>query len=58
MGGGPQGVDASYYPTEAQSVCFPPLIHSYDNTIGPYLIAPFYNIIPNAIQRTLSAGAR
>ena len=35
IGGGPQGVDASYYPAEAQSVCFPSLIHSYDNTIGP-----------------------
>ena len=57
MGGGPQGVYASYYHAETENVCFPPLIHSYDNTIGPYLIAPFYNI-PNAIQRTLSAGAR
>ena len=34
-GGGPQGVDASYYPAEAENVCFPCLIHSYDYTIGP-----------------------
>ena len=35
MGGGPQGVYASYYHAEAENVCFPYLIHSYDYTIGP-----------------------
>ena len=34
-GGRQQGADASYYPAEAESVCFHSLIHSYDNTIGP-----------------------
>ena len=34
-GGGQQEADASYYLAEAESVCLPSLIHSYDNTIGP-----------------------
>ena len=33
-GGGEQGADASYYPAEAESVCFLSLIHSYGNAIG------------------------
>ena len=56
-GGGQQGADAPYYPAETESVCFPSLSHSYDNTIGPLLIAPFCNIIQHNIQPTLSAGA-
>ena len=57
-GGGQQEVDAPYYPAETESVCFPSLIHSCDNTIDPWLIAPFGNIIQDNIQPTLSAGAR
>ena len=34
-GGGLQGAAASYHPAEAESVCFPSQIHSYDNTTGP-----------------------
>ena len=64
-GGGQPGADAPYYPAETESVYFPSLIHGYDNTIDPWLIAiiisfrmtssPCYRAL---IQSTLSASAR
>ena len=57
-GGGVAGDRCTLLPGRDRDVGFPSLIHSYDNTIGPWLVAAFCNIIQHNIQPTLSAGAR